>query len=146
MSFTRDFKPDYEYGGGGGLQPREYTAAITGAVETVSKAGNNMIKVTLNIQGAAFTWCIVEGDFFNKKLTKFCVCFGIKPGNFNYGQWRGCAGRVFIDKDPQNTRYLKIAYLVTPEDAGNNAPSGALENYKKFTPEDYKKFTDDIPF
>jgi hypothetical protein len=111
MSFINDYEPDYEYGS---LKSGEYTAEIESAAEAVSKNGNNMIKVNLLIEGKKFPWCIVAGNWFNSNFTKFCVCFGIRPPNFNFREWKGKRGSVVIKPDDRNPDFFKVGRLVVP--------------------------------
>jgi hypothetical protein len=154
MSFINDYEPDYD---DGSLKAGEYGAEIERAETAVSKNGNDMIRVTLSIEGKQFFWHIVAGNWFNSNCTKFCICFGIRPGSFNFEQWRGKRGTVGIKADERNPDYFNIAYLVAPESGdtarkpdynrqeakpGNAGPSTPTAKDSSLPPD----FNDDIPF
>jgi hypothetical protein len=153
MSFTDNYEPDY---GNSGLKAGEYEAVIDRAEETVSKTGKDMIKVNLLIEGRKFLWCIVEGNWFNSNCTKFCVCFGIKPGNFDYEEWRGKRGTVGICVDGNNPDYFKVKYLVAPgsgvREPENRRNEQQRPEYNRQQQQPVKdrslppNFSDDIPF
>jgi hypothetical protein len=160
MGYLENYKPDYSEGGEE-LKAGEYVATIQDAYSTKSRNGNRMIKVELTVAKKKFFWCLVEGNWFNANCTKFFVCFGIPPGDFDFSRWGGKTGKVRIDRDA-GAKYFSITELVPPN--GNGAPHGSQGNSyrppasgnqnrdnrnwrdEKPAQNDKDKFSDDIPF
>ena len=109
-----NYQPDYDFDGPQ-LKPGEYEAVIERVIQTYTKADNkDMLKIDIKVQKKQFWIYIVDNEYLNKNLTRFFVCFGIKPGNWDYDSWRHKAGRVFIDRKP-DSQYFEIKYLIAPE-------------------------------
>jgi hypothetical protein len=156
MGWKNNYEPDYDFDKNS-LKRGEFEAVVTRAEETVSKNDNDMIKVEVTVCGIRFYWYLVAGDYFNQNLTKFCICFGIRPGDFNYRGWEGKRGRVFLDKK-RDSEYYEIKYLLVPErnvpaDGAQNAPP--REPPRQAPPQETRRdkeaslcprFDDDIPF
>jgi hypothetical protein len=156
MNWKNDYEPDYDFYNNS-LKTGEFEAVIKRAEETVSQNGNDMIEVELTVLGKKVFWHLVAGDYFNQNLTKFCVCFNIRPGDFNYRGWEGKRGRVFLDKAP-DSKFYNIKYLIVPERSG---PVGGAQNAppreppRQAPPQETRhnsvetlpqNFDDDIPF
>ena len=64
----------------------DHRFAVISAEEKTSKTGKQMVVITLKPNGATFTVndYIVEGEYFNRKMTQFFDSTGIEEGNFNY--------------------------------------------------------------
>jgi hypothetical protein len=165
MGYLEDYKPDYsENTGGGELKAGEYVATVQDAYTTESRNGNRMIKVELTIAKKKFFWCLVEGNWFNANCTRFFVCFGIQPGNFEFNTWVGKTGTVAIDRDESNTKFFRITELVPPNGKGaahggqgnsyrppasgsqNRDSQNGRDERPKQNRDDEDRFDDDIPF
>ncbi len=95
----------------------DHRFAVVSAEQKVSKSGKQMIVVTLKPNGATFTVndYIVEGEYFNKKMTQFYDSTGIAEGDFNYLTWVGAIGAARFKEDEQG--YLKVAYYINQQRA-----------------------------
>ena len=100
----------------------DYRFEVVSAEEKVSKSGKDMIVITLKPNGASFTVndYIVEGEYFNKKMTQFFDSTGIEAGNFNFMTWVGATGAVRLKEDENG--YLKVAYYLDPKRAEKLPP------------------------
>ena len=85
---------------------------VVSAEEKQSKAGKDMIVITLKPNGATFTVndYLVEGEWFNRKATQFFDSTGIKEGDFNLVTWVGAMGAARFKEDEQG--YLKVHYYI----------------------------------
>lgn len=95
---------------------------VVSAEEKVSKSGKNMIVVSLKPNGASFTVndYIVEGEYFNRKMTQFFDSTGIEEGNFNLLTWTGAVGAARFKEDENG--YLKVHYYLDPTRAEKLPP------------------------
>lgn len=123
---------------------------VVSAEEKVSKSGKNMIVVSLKPNGAHFTVndYIVEGEYFNRKMTQFFDSTGIEEGNFNLLTWVGAVGAARFKEDENG--YLKVQYYLDPKRAEKLPPwvgempqrqtvttlGGDLEGAEPLDPED----------
>ena len=65
---------------------------VVSATIKTSKTGKQMIEVTYAVKECMqfpYIENYVEGEYFNKNMTRFFDAFGIQPGNFNFQQWIG---------------------------------------------------------
>lgn len=64
---------------------------ILSAKETTAKSGSRMLEVNLLVDGAAnstpYVERYVEGEYFNRNMSRFFDAFGIPRGDFNYPAW-----------------------------------------------------------
>jgi hypothetical protein len=90
----------------------DHRFAVISAEEKTSKTGKQMVVITLKPNGATFTVndYIVEGEYFNRKMTQFFDSTGIEEGNFNYLTWTGAVGAARF-KENENG-YLKVGYYI----------------------------------
>lgn len=95
---------------------------VVSAEEKVSKSGKNMIVVSLKPNGASFTVndYIVEGEYFNRKMTQFFDSTGVEEGNFNLLTWVGAVGAARFKEDENG--YLKVQYYLDPKRAEKLPP------------------------
>ncbi len=89
-----------------------YRVVITNAEETTSKAGNQMLVITLRPSGSNLTikHYIVQNDYFNRNMTDFYDAFDIPEGNFNLVEWIGAMGAAKLKEDDMG--YLKVSFFV----------------------------------
>lgn len=68
------------------------------AEEGRSKNGNDMIKVTFSISGFAgrLFHYFVDNEYLQRNIDPFFDSFGIKPGDFNFLNWRGKTGAAIV--------------------------------------------------
>lgn len=96
---------------------------IVDATEGKSKAGNDMIIITIRPSGCKFTVkdFIVKNDSFNRRMTAFFDAFPeITFGDFNMLTWVGAEGAVNLAEDDNG--YLKIRNYVDAVKAANLPP------------------------
>ena len=122
---------------------------ITAVAESKSKAGNDMIVVTIRPSGCRFEIndYIVKNDSFNRKMTSFFDAFPeITFGDFNFLSWVGCEGAVNLAEDKDG--YLKVRGYVDavkarnlPPFEGNKPPRQQITSLEEETEDD-----DEMPF
>lgn len=124
------FINDYQYEQGStsfSCEEGEQFLRVEGAEITRSKTGKQMLVVAFSVSnsnGVFYKENFVEGDFFNKSMSRFFDAFQIKPGNFNLQQWKGKQGRAMFQKrqeEYQDTNgnwkqaiKTKLAYFIVP--------------------------------
>lgn len=97
----------------------KHRCRIEEAEAQVSKAGNDMIKLTLAISGQnRKVWDYIvfmpdNAEITNKKLTAIFDSFGIEEGNFDFKNWIGKVGACFIKID--ENEYEKVNYYIKKE-------------------------------
>lgn len=111
MSWTNNYKH---------TQPKQAEAGdhrveIVEAKFDYSKSGKNMIVVTVKPNGssAKITTYIVEGEFFDGKMSDLFDSFGITPGDFDLQGWIGAVGAAKLKPDDRDDRYLKVSYFLS---------------------------------
>lgn len=122
---------------------------ITAVDEGKSKAGNDMIIVSLRPSGCKFTVkdYIVKNDSFNRRMTAFFDAFPeIIFGDFNLLSWVGCEGAVNLAED--SSGYLRVKGYVDPVKAANLPPfEGDKPPRQQITSlEDESAEDDEMPF
>lgn len=127
MSFINDYQ--YEQSAVGfSCEEGEQLMRVVSAEIQQTKTGKQMLVVSFavsNSNGAAYKENFVEGDFFNKSVSRFFDAFNIKPGNWNFNEWKGKNGRGFFQKKEEqyqdatgnwkNTSRIKLSYFIQPE-------------------------------
>lgn len=144
------------------LEPGTYPFEVMGASEEISKAGNQMIKLKINVFGPdgqnahVFDYLMEKMAF---KLRHFCEATGLlakyEAGTLSELDCEGKSGFVKIKIDPANGQYSaknSVADYVKPD----GAPAGSQEVApRKLKPEEFAKkhgvdlkneLNDDIPF
>jgi hypothetical protein len=135
----------------------DYRVRIASAEEQVSSAGNQMIKLVLNVSGYNSTiwhWIVFMPDnqkLTNQKLGEFWNSFGIPQGNFNLQQWVGKVGAAKVKHEDRNGETnAKIAYFINKDrqnslpawqDPANGNTAAAIVSAFNATPVD-----EDLPF
>ena len=93
----------------------KYRCRIANAETTTSKAGNDMIKLTLDISGQnSKVWDYIvfmpdNAEITNRKLTALFDSFGI-DGDLNCQNWIGKVGACMIKVD--ENEYRKVNYYL----------------------------------
>jgi hypothetical protein len=100
----------------------DYRVRIASAEEQISKTGNQMIKLVLNVSGYNSTiWHYIvfmpeNQKLTNQKLGELWNSFGIPQGNFNLQEWVGKVGAAKVKHDDYNGEpNPKIAYFINKE-------------------------------
>ena len=122
---------------------------VVNAEEGKSKAGNDMIIISIRPSGCKFTVkdYIVKNDSFNRRMTAFFDAFPeITFGDFNLITWVGAEGAVNLAEDESG--YLKVKGYVDPVKAANLPPfEGEKPPRQTLTSlEDESEDEGDLPF
>lgn len=143
-----DYNPDGHFTP---IPPGEYRVRIEAAEETTSKAGNEMIKLTLAVSGMnSKLWYYLvfpnttDANFAQRKmmtnqsLGEIWESFNLKVGDLNVLNWRGKVGAARVKQSPdKQTGEIRssVAYFL-PRKRQENLPawrepenSGAAASY-----------------
>lgn len=100
----------------------DYRVRIASAEEQTSNAGNQMIKLVLDVSGYNSTiwhWVVFMPDkkeLTNQKLGELWNSFGIQQGNFNLQSWVGKVGAAKVKHEDRNGETnAKIAYFISKD-------------------------------
>ena len=100
----------------------DHRVRIRDAEETVSKNGNDMIKLTLDVSGHNSTlWFYLvfmpdNPQMVNQKLGQIFSSFGITPGDMNTENWKGCVGACRVKHEQYNGEtQARVAYFLSKE-------------------------------
>jgi hypothetical protein len=90
----------------------DYRFEVVDAEEKVSSTGNDMIVVSLKLNGTGITVkdYLVKGEYFSRKATQLFDSTNIEDGNFNLLTWKGAVGAARFKEDENG--YLKVAYYL----------------------------------
>jgi hypothetical protein len=127
-----EFKEGYEEENYEILPDGVYQVEITEVTAGTSKSsGLPMLIVEMKPEGPDITlrYYLVKNEYYNKNATKLFDCFGIRRGDFEYGNWKGKKGKAYIGKKEQETngiRYHEIKNLIAGESGqqGSEAAQG----------------------
>ena len=135
----------------------DYRVRIASAEEQVSAAGNQMIKLVLEVSGYNSTiwhWIVFMPDnqkLTNQKLGELWNSFGIQQGNFNLQSWVGKVGAAKVKHEERNgDANAKIAYFIN-KDRQDKLPAWKEPGNAKVNvsagPTDFVEITDEnLPF
>jgi hypothetical protein len=100
----------------------EHRVRIASAEEATSQAGNQMIKLTLDVSGYnSRIWHNVmfladKQELTNQKLGELFNSFGIQPGNFNLPTWIGKVGAAKVKHETYNGEVSpKVNYFISKD-------------------------------
>jgi hypothetical protein len=107
-----------------------------------AKSGSNMLEVQFAVEGGngiPYYERYVEGEFFNKNMSRFFDAFRLQPNNFQFDSWMGRIAHGFFSHEKEQyedstgqrreTNRSRMKYLVIPENkqvpaAGQKQPYG----------------------
>lgn len=96
----------------------EHRVRIADAEKAISKNGNDMLVLTLDVSGyKSRLWHYVvfmvdHPEITNRNLTAIFDSFGIADGDFNLANWKGKVGACMTKQDEYGT---KIKYFLSKE-------------------------------
>lgn len=96
----------------------EHRVRIANAEKAISKNGNDMLVLTLDVSGyTAHLWYYVvflvdHPEITNRNLTSIFDSFGIPEGDFNLNNWKGKIGACMTKQDEYGT---KVRYFISKE-------------------------------
>ena len=94
----------------------EHRVRIADAEKAISKNGNDMLVLTLDVSGyRSRLWHYVvfmpdHPEITNRNLTAIFDSFGIADGNFNLANWKGKVGACMTKQDDFGT---KVRYFLS---------------------------------
>lgn len=160
--FINDYRPEDYSKQYFDVSDGNHDIKIVSATTRTSKTGKQMIEVSYvakECMAYPYIENYVEGEYFNKNMTRFFDAFCIQPGNFNFQSWIGKKGvgcfehrqETFTGKDGMQKTITKchMAYLVVPE---RGQPQQAPQQYQQQPVQQVPPvqqnipFTEDIPF
>jgi hypothetical protein len=104
----------------------EHRVRIAQAEESTSQAGNQMIKLTLEVSGHnSKIWHNVvfmpdKQQLTNQKLGELFNSFEIQPGNFNLASWIGKVGAAKVKHEVYNGETSpKVNYFISRDKQAN---------------------------
>lgn len=100
----------------------DYRVRISSATAKVSKSGNDMIEVVLDVSGqngSLWYYIVFMTDntkLTNTKLAEFWDCFDIPKGNLEPSGWVGKVGGCRVKHEQRDGQpQAKIAYLISKQ-------------------------------
>lgn len=94
----------------------EHRVRIANAEKAVSKSGNDMLVLTLDVSGYQsklwhyVVFMVEHPEITNRNLTSIFDSFGIPDGDFNLENWKGKVGACATKQDEYGT---KVRYFLT---------------------------------
>lgn len=129
------------------LEPGVYPFEVIAASEELSKAGNEMIKVKINVFGPDGQQAHIFDYLMEKlqyKLRHFCEATGLlqkyEAGTLSEVDCEGKSGWVKIKVEPANGQYQaknSVQDYVKPADAPAASPTAPLDLPRKLKPEEF---------
>ena len=128
----------------------EHRVRIADAEKAISKNGNDMLVLTLDVSGyRSRLWHYVvfmpdHPEITNRNLTSIFDSFGIADGDFNLANWKGKVGACVTKQDEFGT---KVRYFLSRKKQENLPPwKEPSESGGKKKPQLKEIDEDDIPF
>ena len=123
MSINWSFNPDdFKENDFSPIPVGDHRVRIRDAEEKVSKAGNDMIVLTLDVSGHNSTlWYYLvftkdNPQMVNQKLGQIYSSFGITPGDMNTENWKGKVGACRVKHELYNNeKQAKVSYFLSKE-------------------------------
>lgn len=126
----------------------KHRVVIADATKEVSKAGNDMIKLELDVSGTkAKLWYYIvfmddRPELTNRLLTAVFDSFDIIEGDFRLANWKGKAGACMVKKDEDDRS--KVHYFI-PKSEQKGLPAWKEPNGAPF-PNVTEVDDGDLPF
>lgn len=127
----------------------EHRVRIADAEKAISKNGNDMLVITLDVSGyRSRLWHYVvfmpdHPEITNRNLTSIFDSFGIPDGDFNLANWKGKVGGCMTKEDEYGT---KIRYFLSKKKQETLPPWKDCEGVVLQAPEVVVPDDDDLPF
>ena len=128
----------------------EHRVRIAGADKAISKNGNDMLVLTLDVSGhKSRLWYYVvflpdRPEITNRNLMAIFDSFDIPDGDFNLANWKGKVGACVTKQDEFST---KVRYFISRKKQENLPPwQEPSESGGKKKPQLEEIDEDDIPF
>lgn len=128
----------------------EHRVRIADAEKAISKNGNDMLVLTLDVSGyRSRLWHYVvfmpdHPEITNRNLTEIFDSFGIADGDFNLANWKGKVGACMTKQDDFGT---KVRYFISRNKQDKLPPwKEPSESGGKKKPQLEEIDEDDIPF
>ena len=128
----------------------EHRVRIADAEKAISKNGNDMLVLTLDVSGyKSRLWYYVvfmpdHPEITNRNLTSIFDSFGIADGDFNLANWKGKVGACVTKQDEFGT---KVRYFLNKKKQEGLPPwQEPSESGGKKKPQLEEIDEDDIPF
>lgn len=101
------------------MEPGDHRVCIIDVEETVSRAGNDMLVLTLQPSGSKIKikHYIVDNEYRNRNLTELFDSFDIEDGDMCFASWIGAVGAARLAEDDNG--YLKVKFFINAEKAEN---------------------------
>lgn len=103
MAFINDYQPE-NYSVVFDCPDGDNEVMVAGARIAQAKAsGAQMLEIAFKVKGCPGFYYerYVEGDYFNKNITKFFDALGINRGDFNFDGWKGKKGKAHFEHEVQ---------------------------------------------
>lgn len=130
----------------------DHRVRISSAEEQVSNAGNQMIKLVLEVSGYSSTiWHYIvfmpdKKEFTNQKLGELWNSFGIQQGNFNLQSWVGKVGAAKVKHEQRDgNESAKIAYFIS-KDRQDKLPAWKQASSASYVTTEVVTVEEELPF
>lgn len=86
------------------VEDGDHRVKIIAAKDVISKSGKNMIELHYQVEGSngiEFVDRVIEGEYFDKNMSRMFDVFGITYGDFNYQHWIGKIAVAHFEHKPE---------------------------------------------
>jgi hypothetical protein len=136
MAFVNDYQPE-NYAVVFDCPDGDNQIMVAGArIAQTKTSGAQMLEIAFKVQGCPGFYYerYVEGDYFNKNITKFFDALGITRGDFDFTHWKGKKGYAHFEHEVQeyingygeqkSVNKAVLKYLIVPvQDAAPATPT-----------------------
>lgn len=139
MGWKTDFQRE-EYGNVFDVEDGDHTCFIQKVEEKQSNTGKHMLEVSMTVDnvGTQYVERYVEGEYFNKNMSRFFDAFGIQCGDWNYADWYGKTAKghfchkqeSYQDKSGElkTVNRCRLQYLIVADQGGEtSAPAAQIK-------------------
>ena len=136
MGWKTDFQRE-EYGNVFDVEDGDHTCFIQKVEEKQSNTGKHMLEVSMTVDngGTQYVERYVEGEYFNKNMSRFFDAFGIQCGDWNYADWYGKTAKghfchkqeSYQDKSGElkTVNRCRLQYLIVADQGGETSAQPA---------------------